>query len=264
MNRIQTIVEKEWAEVFKNRVVLLTVIMMPLVFTILPLVVLGTLHGTTGGLKGDSTNMPASFASACGAHMTANDCLQTFLVNEFLLLFMMMPLAIPIAIAAYSIVGEKATHSLEPLLATPITTVELLTGKAIAAGAPAIATTWVCFLIFVLATPLVGVGPAVQAYILGPTWLMAILLVGPLMSVAAVNFALIVSSRVSDPRVAEQVSMVLIVPLLAVLFGQIAGVLVINTAFMAMAVVFLALADIGLIYLGANLFQRETILTKWK
>ena len=263
MNRIQTIVDKEWAEVFKNRVVLLTVIIMPLVFTILPLVVLNTLR-TSGGVPGNSSDMPSSFAKACTQGMSAGDCMQIFLVNEFLLLFMMMPLAIPIAIAAYSIVGEKATHSLEPLLATPITTVELLVGKAFAAGAPAIVTTWVCFIIFVLATQLVGVTPAVRAYILGPTWLLAVLLVGPLMAIAAVNFALIVSSRVSDPRAAEQISMVLILPLLAALFGQIAGVLVINVQFMLLAVVFMAVADVGLIYLGASLFQRETILTKWK
>ncbi len=43
---------------------------------------------------------------------------------------MMMPLLLPITIAAYSIVGEKTTRSLEPpLLATPITTLELLVGE---------------------------------------------------------------------------------------------------------------------------------------
>ena len=68
--------------------------------------------------------------------------MQIYLINEFLLLFMMMPLIIPITIAAYSIVGEKTTRSLEPLLATPITTAELLIGKGLAAAIPAIAATW--------------------------------------------------------------------------------------------------------------------------
>ena len=39
MNRIQTIIDKEWAEVFKNRIVLFTVVIMPLIFTVLPLVI---------------------------------------------------------------------------------------------------------------------------------------------------------------------------------------------------------------------------------
>ena len=40
MNRIQTIIDKEWAEVFKNRMVLFTVSFLPLIFTVLPLVIL--------------------------------------------------------------------------------------------------------------------------------------------------------------------------------------------------------------------------------
>jgi ABC-2 type transport system permease protein len=84
------------------------------------------------------------------------------------------------------------------------------------------------------------------------------------MAIVAVNFALIVSSRVSDPRVAEQVSAVIIVPLLGLVFGQIAGVIILNVQFMLIAVGVLVLVDVGLIYLGARLFQRETILTKWK
>jgi hypothetical protein len=44
----------------------------------------------------------------------------------------------------------------------------------------------------------------------------------------------------------------------------LAGVIVLNLQFMMLAVGVLALVDVGLIYLGARLFQRETILTKWK
>jgi ABC-2 type transport system permease protein len=92
----------------------------------------------------------------------------------------------------------------------------------------------------------------------------AIFLIGPLIAILAVNFAVLVSSRVSDPRTAEQVSAVIIVPLLGVLFGQIAGVIVLDLRFMLVALVVLVLVDIGVAALGARLFQRETILTKWK
>ena len=51
-------------------------------------------------------------------------------------MFMLIPLFIPVNIAAYSIVGEKTTHSLEPLLATPISTGELLAGKNLASVIP--------------------------------------------------------------------------------------------------------------------------------
>lgn len=262
MSRVQTIIEKEWSEVFKNRVVLLTVGIMPLIFTIMPLVILGVMRSSVGA-GGNNGDVPPGFAQLC-AGISDTECLQVFIINEFMLMFMMMPLAIPVAIAAYSIVGEKTTHSLEPLLATPITTVELLAGKGLAAAIPAILATWGAFLIFVLATPLVGVTPAVHASLVSPTWLIAVLIVGPLMSVLAVNVAVIVSSRASDPRVAEQISMVIVVPLLMVLFGQIAGLLVVNSRLMLLVSAVLLVLDIGFVNLGARLFQREAILTRWK
>jgi ABC-2 type transport system permease protein len=261
ITRIRTMIDKEWAEVFKNRLVLFTVIFLPLLMTLLPLGILYGMHAS--GAAGSATDIPPQFFQVCGS-ASPEDCAQIFIVNEFMILFMIMPLAIPVAIAAYSVVGEKTTRSLEPLLATPITTSELLAGKSLAAVIPGILATWVCFFIFVLATPLVGVSSSVQAYMLTGTWLLAVLLVGPLAAVMAANFALIVSSRVNDPRAAEQISMVIILPLLLVLFSQIAGVLILNRSLMLLVALGVLILDVALINLGARLFQRETILTKWK
>jgi ABC-2 type transport system permease protein len=259
--RIRTIVDKEWAEVFKNRLVLFTIAFLPLIFTILPL---GVLYGMRGAAAGStSADLPPGFVKMCGSLRTG-DCLQYFVLNEFLILFMMMPLIIPISIAAYSIVGEKTTRSLEPLLATPISTAELLLAKSLAAAIPAVLATWAGFIIFTLGAPLVGTGPAVMRQMASPVWLVAIFVIGPLLSVLAVNCAVLVSSRVTDPRVAEQISAVVIVPLLGVLFGQLAGVIVLNLNFMLVAVGVLVVIDIGVAMLGARLFQRERILTQWK
>ena len=262
MNRIRTIIDKEWAEVFKTRTVLGTVAAMPLILTILPLVVLYFTSSATAGMQ-DSVDVPAGFFQACG-NLPAGDCMQIFILNEFLLMFMMIPAAIPVAIAAYSVVGEKTTRSLEPLLATPVTTMELLAGKSLAAVIPAVAATFAGFGIFLLASPLVGLSPAARAAVLGPTWLIAILVVGPLMAVLAVNAALIVSSRVNDPRAAEQISMVVILPLLMLVFAQIAGVLIVNVQLVLIAAAILAVVDAALIVAGTRLFEREAILTKWK
>lgn len=261
MNKIQTIIDKEWAEVFKNRVVLFTVIFMPLVFTALPLVILYATHSDPG--NSDVMDMPPQFARLCG-NLTGAACTQVYIVNQFLMLFMLLPLAIPVAISAYSIVGEKTTRCLEPLLATPITTIELIVGKGLAAAIPAIVATWAGFAVFAVGARFIVTNPAVYARILDPMWLIAVTVVGPLMAVAAVNVSVIVSSRVSDPRTAEQVSMVVIVPLLGVFFGQMAGLFLLDTRFILATAAVLIVVDIGLVYLGVGMFQRETILTKWK
>ena len=263
IHRVRTIIRKEWAEVFKNRVVLFTITLLPLLFTALPLIMLSVFGSNPNMSGGDSADVPAQFALACG-NLPANDCMQIYLINEFLLLYLIMPVAIPITIAAYSIVGEKATHSLEPLLATPITTEELLTGKGLAAVIPAVGATYGAFILFLAVSPLTGISSAVWRYLAGPTWLLAILLVGPLMAVAAVTFAMFVSSRTSDPRVAEQVSAILVLPVMLVLFSQVAGLITINVPAVLIAAVVLLLIDVGLVAAGSRLFQRETILTRWK
>jgi ABC-2 type transport system permease protein len=190
--------------------------------------------------------------------------MQIYLVNQFLLLFMMMPLMIPVTIAAYSIVGEKTTRSLEPLLATPITTSELLSGKALAAAIPAVLITYASFGLFVLGLFILKISPLVRAYILSPTWFLAILILGPIFSIISVMTSIFVSSRINDPRVAEQISGVVIMPIMVVLLLQLAGVLVINLSFMLSAIASCLLIAIGMVYLGTLFFQRETILTRWK
>lgn len=264
LQRIRTIVDKEWAEVFKNRLVIFTVAALPLLFTLLPLGILfATRNVASDAMSGDVTDLPQTFLAACGS-MAAYECFQVYLINQFLVLYMMMPLIIPTSIAAYSIVGEKTTRSLEPLLATPVTTEELLAGKGLAAALPAIGATWGAFLLFIALAPLVGATPAVIGRIFSPTWIVAVFVIGPLMAILAVNFAVMVSSRVTDPRTAEQLSGLLIVPIMGLIFGQIAGVIVINLTLMLGVAVTLAALDVGAVYLGAQIFQREAILTKWK
>lgn len=265
MKHIRTIIGKEWSEVFKNRMVLFTMIFMPLIFTALPLVML-YFTGQGMGDMGDvgAADVPVEFLSVCTSEMSSGECMQVYLMNQFLLMFMMMPVIIPTTIAAYSIVGEKTTHSLEPLLATPISTFELLAGKSLAAALPAILIGWASFGLFLIGLPIIGVSKVVIGYITGPTWILAILAAGPLMAIAAVNFAIFVSSRVNDPRVAEQISALMILPILGLLFAQLAGIIVIDLTVMVSYMGGMALLDVGLIYLGVTIFQRENILTRWK
>jgi ABC-2 type transport system permease protein len=262
MNKIKTIIRKEWAEVFKKRMVLFTVIFMPLFLSILPLIILYAMGGS--GSNSANTELPAQFQQLCGTSMTSGQCMQYYIVSEFLIMFMLIPLFIPVNIAAYSIVGEKTTHSLEPLLATPISTSELLAGKNLASVIPAILATWVGFGIFAIGSLIITGGGALSAKLLDPMWLIAIFVAGPLMAVLSVNFSIMVSSRVNDPRVAEQLSAVVILPLLAVFFGQIAGWFILNSTLILLMCVILVFLDILMVYLAVRLFQRETILTRWK
>jgi ABC-2 type transport system permease protein len=262
MNKLWIIARKEWAEVFKNRFVLFTVAFLPLIFTALPLIILATM-GESGDLEGlTSDDMPARFAELCEG-MKGPECGQYFIVSQFMLLFMMMPLAIPVTIASYSIVGEKTRRTLEPLLATPISTLSLLGGKALAAILP-ILVTWLGFGVFVVGATIITGGGGLLAGILDALWLLAIFVVGPLLALAAVSVAVMVSSRANDPRVAEQLSMLVILPLLGLFFGQVTGLILVNQQVIIWMAIGMAILDTGLMVLATQIFQREAILTRWK
>jgi len=262
MNKIQTIVKKEWAEVFKKRMVLFSVIFLPLFLSVLPLIILYSMGSM--GTNSANAELPEQFQQICKTSMTAGQCMQYYIVSEFLIMFMLIPLFIPVNIASYSIVGEKTNRSLEPLLATPITTGELLTGKNLASVIPAILATWIGFGIFAIGSLIITGGGVLAAALLDPMWLIAIFLAGPLMAVLSVNFSIMVSSRVNDPRVAEQLSAVIILPLMAVFFGQIAGLFILNSTLILIMCIILLVVDVLMVYLAVRLFQRENILTRWK
>jgi len=265
MKKVWILVRKEWAEVFKNKMVLFSVSFMPLIFCIIPLGILYSMRGASdlSAIQAEFGPLFEQMTVMCG-QLNAVECSQFLILQQFMTLFLMMPAIIPITIASYSIVGEKNTHTLEPLLATPITTGQLLAGKALAAAIPAVVASLVSFLIFVAGTALLAASPAVALQLFSPLWLMSIFLVGPLLSLAGVSLAVMISSRVNDPRAAEQLSALVILPVLALFIGQFAGFLVINQSLLLMVAAGLAVIDVTLLYFATRLFQRESILTRWK
>ncbi|GAB4521471.1 MAG: ABC transporter permease subunit [Anaerolineales bacterium] len=260
---IKILMYKEWAEVFKNRLVLFTVIFLPLLLSALPLVILGTM-GDVAAMEGTLSDMPSAALAMCGANMGTGECLQVYLLSQFVLMFMLIPLIIPVSIAAYSIVGEKRAHSLEPLLATPITTWALILAKGLAAVLPAVAASWLAFLVFAVGGVILAVSPAVVKAFLQPMWLLAVIAGGPLLAMLSVSIALMVSSRVNDPRVAEQLTGVVVVPVLMLLFGQMTGYLVLERSLVVIFLLALVALDAGLLFLTVRVFDRENILTRWK
>lgn len=265
MDKIWTIIRKEWSEVFKNRFVLFAVAFMPLLFTIIPLVILHSMGGSAdvSELANGMDAIPNEYSAICG-DLTGQDCAQYFILSQFLMLFLMMPIIIPVTIASYSIVGEKTTRTLEPVLATPITTIELLAGKALAGVIPAMGVTWLAYGVFTIGTNILAASPMVTQQLFNPMWLLAIFVVAPLLSITGVSLAVMISSRVNDPRVAEQLSSLVVLPLIAIFMGQSFGLIQVNQTVIIWFALGLAIIDALLLFFATQLFQRENILTRWK
>lgn len=122
-------------------------------------------------------------------------------------------------IAANALVGEREQNTLEPLLCTPLTDRELLTGKVLSSFIPSIVLLLGSILVSELATIAIfligGYEPMLFPDIPG---LVLLLTAGPLMILAMNSIMILISGRVSRVYEAYQVSgasvMVFIIPML--------------------------------------------------
>jgi ABC-2 type transport system permease protein len=257
---VSAVIRRELREVLGNRMLLLGIVLPPVALVTVPLIL---------GVVLPNEALPPEFRTTILAQrpdwrtLTDRELTGAFTVQQFLPYFLLMPAYVPLAIATFSIIGEKQSRSLEAVLATPIRTSELLAGKSVAALAPGVATGWITYVVFVVLAAL-AYGPALLRVVTDGSWLAGVFTLGPAIGLASVVAGVVVSARVSDPRVGQQIGGVVIVPLVAVGILQATGtILVGTTGYLLLAVIVGAIGLAGL-RVGTWLFGRETILTRWK
>src|SRR5439155_1578531 len=135
--RIRALLMKEFLELARNRAALIPVIIMMLFSLAMPFFVLVIIPAMTGrSIETDrGLELISRVADPRGA-LTPENRVVVFLFQQFLILFLLTPIVGSMSLAAHAVVGEKQTRTLEPLLATPITTLELLVAKVLGALLP--------------------------------------------------------------------------------------------------------------------------------
>jgi ABC-2 type transport system permease protein len=167
------------------------------------------------------------------------------------------------AIAAHAVIGEKQARTLEPLLATPLTTMELLAAKALTPLLVSLLLLGFAMTLYVGGI-LLAAAPGVWRALLGPRSLLVVGVAGPLISLAGLQSAVILSSRVSDPRSAQQLGGLIVLPLTIAFVAQLVGQSLLGSTALLMGIAGLAIVNVGLLWLGVRVFDRETILMRWK
>jgi ABC-type transport system involved in multi-copper enzyme maturation permease subunit len=131
-----------------------------------------------------------------------------------LLYMLAIPALVPVLLASYAIVGERQEGTLEPVLTTPIRREELVLGKALAVLAPSIAIAYLVFGVFIALVALFAHPGVSSAIIRGPDVLVQVLFT-PLIAGWSVWLGIAISTRVSDVRVAQQLSVLASLPTVA-------------------------------------------------
>ena len=168
------------------------------------------------------------------------------------------------SVAAHSVIGEKQARTLEPLLATPLRTSELLAAKVISAAIPGVFLTTACFIVYVILIA-VFAEPNVWLAMLTARSLSLVFFVGPLASLLGLQLAVCASARVNDPRSAQQLgAIVLIIPVGILQVAQFVGGVVLNAPILLGISVVLAVGNLLALRTAVALFDRESILIRWK
>ena len=150
---VGTVCVREWREAIGNKLLVGMTLFPPLI-----ILVSGIFAVAAASLYPPSErDLRAIYAAAPAvAGLDPKEAVQGLIAQYFLILFMLIPTVVPLTIAIYSVIGEKAARTLEPLLATPVGVGELLLAKSIASTVPAVLVTWFAYGIYLFSVTVVG------------------------------------------------------------------------------------------------------------
>lgn len=264
MKKVLLIVEKEFEEIMKNKLILASILVMPLVFSILiPLTMIGPLLLMPDQVNNTTTQVSSGSTAGDLDSMSKAEMIAYFATSLFPF-FMLMPAMIPTIISAYSIIGEKKNRTLEPLLAAPVSVSDIMIGKAISALIPALIATWVSAAIYSVVIWLLTKDIVHRILVPDQMWLLGLLVLAPLLAFMAIMFTIIISARVNDPRTAQQISVIFVLPIVGLFIGQLSGFMTLDITVVGALCIIVLIIDLIVIKIGSKLFDREEILTRWK
>jgi ABC-2 type transport system permease protein len=240
-------------------------LLMPLIFAIvLPLAMVLPALISPGELDGNETQQLVSKLPGVEG-MGAQEAYIVFMIKAMLPFFMILPAILPTIISSYSIIGEKKNRTLEPLLAAPVSVYDIIIGKALSALIPSLLATWISAVIYLCITS--GLSITFLHRLILPDmviWGLGMLVFAPLVAFLGIMLTVMISSRVNDPRVAQQISALLIIPIMALFIMQMSGLAIIDVRIMLALIVVAFIVDVISIRLGKFIFDREETLTRWK
>jgi ABC-2 type transport system permease protein len=262
--RIHALVVREFLDLSRNRMALLPVVVVTVLALGLPFFIAIAIPRLTGQpLANDSDLAKVSLVLGLRDDLSGDARIQLFLFQQFLMLFMVIPVTGAMALAAHSVVGEKQARTLEPLLATPITTFELLVAKVLGALLPTLAIAAAGLVLYFAGIVVLAEAGVARAMANARTAVL-VALVGPAAALVSLQAAIVISSRVNDPRTAQQFGVLIIIPLSALLVAQFIGTLWLSPAALVLIGGGLILVWMLLTVVSVALFDRETILTRWR
>lgn len=178
--------------------------------------------------------------------------------------FLMLPVIVPLAIGAQSVVGERERRTIEPLLAAPIEATEIVLGKMLAAIVPGLLITWAAYGAFCLLVNWYAYPVFHEPLVPDRSGLIMMFVLAPTVAVLGNGLVVAVSARVGDARLANQLSGLLVLPLMGMTIAPAMAGVALGPTFDLAAAGLLLVADVSVFALAVRLFDRERLISTVK
>lgn len=177
-------------------------------------------------------------------------------------MLLILPLMFSSVVGSDSFVGERERKTLEALLYAPTSDMELFLGKVLAAVLPAIALSWLTHALYIVVVnaasfPLFG-----EIWFPLDSWWPMMFWLTPALAVLGISATVLISSRVKTFMEAYQMSGSLVLFVLALVFGQISGVLILGSGTVLVIGTLVWAVDAALIYVSVSQFKRSALVAR--
>lgn len=268
---IWAIARKDLKEVAQNKVAwgpaiaipLIFAIIMPLLFTLAPrFIPVEDVQRELGDIEDLLQNLPPA-VSAIFSGLKLEQMFVLYMTAFMLApLFLIMPLMFSSVVGADSFVGERERKTLEALLYAPTTDMELFLGKVLAAVIPAISLSWLTYLVYIIIVNVASYGLFRRIWFPLPMWWPMMFWLTPAFALLGISATVLISSRVKTFMEAYQLTGSLVVLVLALVIGQVTGVLFLGVGTVMLIGTLIWIIDAVLIYVSIRSFKRSMLIAK--
>lgn len=268
--KVLLVFRKDWWEISRNWQVLMPIMVVPILFTVAIPAALILIPGMANVPMSSAGNMinliiqnlPSGIQSQLSGLSETQVMTYVMVLYFFAPFFLIIPLMASSVISSDSFAGEKERRTIEALLATPITDGELFMGKVLVSFVPSMMVTAISFVLYTATVDILAYKMFGRLLLPNLGWVMLIFGLAPTVALASIGLTVMISSRVKGFREAQQISVVLIVPVLMLMVAQAFGALVFGPPVIGALTAAFAVADLLLFRLGVRLFKRDEILSQ--
>jgi ABC-type Na+ efflux pump permease subunit len=267
---ILAIVRKDLKVALQNKGVVLPIVILPLIlFVIFPWVMvyassLTEVSGTSfSNVDEILARMPSGLLNELSRYTHDQQLIVFSLVYMLAPMFLIMPLMVSSVLAADSFAGEKERKTLEALLYTPTTDRELFTAKLLGAWTAAVAVALLSFILYAVMVNAAGWQSIGHLFFPNGMWIALVFWVTPAVAGLGLVVMVFVSARAQGFQDAYQTGGLVVLPVLALMIGQISGVMYFSLAVVLLVGMIIWLLDVILLWFASKSFRRGELITKF-